>query len=158
MRAYLEKKYKDILTEYRDGEPGMPTQFVKSMPPFKPNLSKKTVARVVEIREVEKASFLAIAKELRMTQAKAKHTYEMFYHTFSLVVSYVFLYADKAYAHRHIFSQRSCPRHMKFFTTVPLHRVQRQVIRLAIILGEAHASRQTSLHGYVYVSQGEMRD
>ncbi len=78
--AYLEKKYKDTLTEYRDGEPGMPTQFVKSMPPFKPNLSKKTVARVVEIREVEKASFVAIAKELRMTQAKAKHTYEMFYH------------------------------------------------------------------------------
>ena len=78
--AYLEKKYKDILTEYRDGEPGMPTQFVKSMPPFKPNLSKKTIARVVEIQEVENASFLAIAKELRMTQAKAKHTYEMFYH------------------------------------------------------------------------------
>ncbi|WP_313559925.1 hypothetical protein [Ruminiclostridium cellobioparum] len=78
--AYLEKKYKDILTEYRDGEPGMTTQFVKSMPPFKPNLSKKTIARVVEIQEVEKASFLAIAKELRMTQAKAKHTYEMFYH------------------------------------------------------------------------------
>ena len=78
--AYLEKKYKDILTEYRDGEPGMPTQFVKSMPPFKPKLSKKTVARVVEMREVEKASFVAIAKELRMTQAKARCTYEWFYH------------------------------------------------------------------------------
>lgn len=78
--AYLEKKYKDILTEYRDGEPGMPAQFVKSIPPFKPKLSKETVARVVEMREVEKASFVAIGKELRMTQAKARHTYEMFYH------------------------------------------------------------------------------
>ncbi len=43
-------------------------------------MSKKTIARVVEIQEVENASFLAIAKELRMAQAKAKHTYEMFYH------------------------------------------------------------------------------
>lgn len=78
--AYLEKKYKDILTEYRDGEPGMSAQFVKSMPPFQPKLSKKTVARVVEMREIEKASFVTIAEELRMTQAKAKHTYNMFYH------------------------------------------------------------------------------
>lgn len=78
--AYLEKRYKDILMEYRDGEPGMPTQFIKNMPPFKPKLSKKTVARVIELREAEKASFVTIAKELRMTQAKARHTYEMFYH------------------------------------------------------------------------------
>lgn len=78
--AYLEKKYKDILTEYRDGEPGMPAQFIKGMPPFKPKLSKKVIARVVEMREVEKASFIAIGKELRITQAKAKCTYEIFYH------------------------------------------------------------------------------
>ncbi len=78
--AYLEKKYKDILIEYRDGEPGMPTQFIRNMPPFKPKLSQKTVARVIELRDVEKASFVTIAKELRMTQAKAKHTYELFYH------------------------------------------------------------------------------
>ena len=78
--AYLEKKYEDILIEYRDGEPGMPTQFIRNMPPFKPKLSKKTVARVIELRDVEKASFVTIAKELRITQAKAKHTYELFYH------------------------------------------------------------------------------
>ena len=78
--AYLEKKYKDILMEYRDGEPGMPAQFIRDMPPLKPKLSKETVARVIELREVEKASFITIAKELRITQAKARHTYEMFYH------------------------------------------------------------------------------
>lgn len=78
--AYLEKKYNDILTGYRDGEPGMPVQFVGSLPPFKPELSQETIARVVELREVKKASFVTIAKELRMTQAKAKRTYEMFYH------------------------------------------------------------------------------
>ena len=60
--AYLEKKYKDILIEYRDGEPGMPTQFIRNMPPFKPKLSQKTVARVIELRDVEKASFVTIAK------------------------------------------------------------------------------------------------
>lgn len=78
--AYLEKEYTDILKEYRNGEPGMPAQFIKDMPPFKPKLSKKTIARVIEMREVEKASFVAIAKDLRMTQAKARHIYEMFYH------------------------------------------------------------------------------
>lgn len=78
--AYFEKKYKGILTEYRGGEPGMPAQFIKAMPPFKPQLSKKTIARIVEMRETEKASFVTIAKELRMTRAKAKRTYEMFYH------------------------------------------------------------------------------
>ncbi len=78
--AYLEKKDKAILIECRDGEPDIPTQFIKNMPPFKPKLSKKTIARVVELREVEKASFVTIAKKWRMTQAKAKRTYEMFYH------------------------------------------------------------------------------
>lgn len=78
--AYLEKRYKAILIEYRDGEPGMPSHFIRNMPPFQPKLSKKTVSRVVELRDVEKASFVTIAKEMRMTQAKAKHTYEMHYH------------------------------------------------------------------------------
>ena len=78
--AYFEKTYKDILTEYRNGEPGMPIQFIETIPPFKPKLSKKTIARVIEMREAEKASFIIIAKELRMTQSKAKHTYEWFYH------------------------------------------------------------------------------
>lgn len=79
--AYLEEKYKDILTEYRNGEPGMPSQFVKGMPPFKAKLSENMIARVVEMRETEKASFITIGKELHITPAKAKRTYEMFYHT-----------------------------------------------------------------------------
>lgn len=78
--AYLEKKYKNILDEYRTGEPGMPMQFIKSMPPFKPKLSKETIARIIEMREIEKASYISIGIELHMTQAKAKHTYEWFYH------------------------------------------------------------------------------
>lgn len=78
--AYLEKKYHDILAEYRNGEPGMPKQFIRRIPPFKAKLSEKTIARIIEMREVEKTSFVTIAKELRMTQAKARHTYEWFYH------------------------------------------------------------------------------
>ena len=84
--AYLEKKYKDILSEYRAGEPGVPTHFIKNMPPFRPKPSKKAIARVIEMREVEKASFVTIAKELRMTRAKAKRTYEMFYHKQALAI------------------------------------------------------------------------
>ena len=76
--AYLEKTYQDILTAYRDGEPGMPTQFLANMPPFKPRLSKKDAARVIEMRDIEKASFVTIAKELRITREKAKRTYDVF--------------------------------------------------------------------------------
>lgn len=94
--AYLEKKYKDILIEYRDGEPGMPSQFIKNMPPFKPKMSKKMVARVIELREVEKASFITIAKELRMTQVKARHTYEMFYHKQLLALIHVLLEEEES--------------------------------------------------------------
>lgn len=78
--AHLEKEYQEILTAYRDGEPGMPTQFIRSMPPFRPELSEKMIARVIKMREIEKASFVTIAKELCMTQAKARQTYEHFYH------------------------------------------------------------------------------
>lgn len=92
--GYLEKKYQDILTKYRDGEPGMPAQFIKNMPPFKSKLSQKTIARVVEMREVEKATYVKIAKELRMTRAKAKHTYDMFYH--KQVLKFIKALEDKA--------------------------------------------------------------
>ena len=78
--AYMEKKYNAVLSEYRGGEPGMPVQFKKGIPPFRRKLSKKIIARVVEMRDAYGASFVTIAKQLRMTQAKAKHTYNMFYH------------------------------------------------------------------------------
>ena len=75
----MEKRYPDMLTEYRAGEPGMPPHFIEALPPFNPRLSKQTIERVVEMRDVQKTSFIEIAKELRMTQAKAKHTYNLFY-------------------------------------------------------------------------------
>ena len=60
----------------RRTEPGIPAQFAGEMPPFRDKLDDKTIARVIEMREAG----AAIAKELEMTQAKAKHTYDMFYH------------------------------------------------------------------------------
>ena len=78
--AYLEKMYPDILREYRAGEPGLPAAFLEALPPFRARLSQKTIARVVAMREEDKASFAAIGKALRMTPAKASHTYEWFYH------------------------------------------------------------------------------
>ena len=51
------------------------------MPPFKPKLSQKIVARIIEMEEAEKASFVEIAKEFRITRQKAKHTYDWYYHT-----------------------------------------------------------------------------
>lgn len=78
--GYFEKKYKDILAAYRCGEPGMPPQFLKSLPPFRRKLSKKTIARIVEMREAEKASFIEIGKKLHITREKARYTYDWFYH------------------------------------------------------------------------------
>lgn len=95
--AYLEKKYQAILIEYRDREPGMPMQFMKSMPPFKPLLGKKTIARVVSMRETEKASFVEIGKEMRITRAKAKRIYEMYYH--EKVLALIEALQEKAESH-----------------------------------------------------------
>ena len=78
--AYLEKRYKGILEEYRAGEPGMPQQFMKNLPPFKKSLSPQTVSRVIKMREIEKATFAGIAEEMRITPQKARHIYDSFYH------------------------------------------------------------------------------
>lgn len=84
--AYLEKQYKDILTLYRAGEPGMPIQFIRSIPPFKSRLNKKTVARIIEMRNVGKMQYVEIAKELHITQQKAQQTYNEFYHQQVLMI------------------------------------------------------------------------
>lgn len=77
--AYLEKKYKEILDEYRNGEPGMPKEFIKSIPPLRGELSRKTINRIVEMHEVENATFVDIGKELHITPEKAKHSYGKYY-------------------------------------------------------------------------------
>ncbi len=78
--AYLEQKYHDILTAYRNGEPGMPAQFMESMPPFHLELDQETVARIIEMRDVENASFVQIGKKLRITRQKAKCVYDGYYY------------------------------------------------------------------------------
>lgn len=78
--AYLEKKYKKILAQYRDGEPGASKQMIENLPPLKQKMSKETMSRIVEMRENEKATYAAIAKEMRITPEKARHTYNRFYH------------------------------------------------------------------------------
>ena len=78
--AYLEKKYRSILTEYRDGEPGMSAKCLKSLPPLKTEFTEQETKRVIEMREAKKASFVEIAKELRITREKAKHIYDWHYH------------------------------------------------------------------------------
>ena len=58
----------------------MPEEFIRRLPPYKANLSTETVARIIEMREVEKKSFVIIGNELRITTEKAKHAYDWFYH------------------------------------------------------------------------------
>jgi len=78
--AYFEKEYGDILTEYRAGEPGMPEQFIATLPPFIEALSAKTIDRLIQMREVEKKTYPAIGKDLLLTEARAKREYELYYH------------------------------------------------------------------------------
>lgn len=78
--GYFEKEYRDILTAYRAGEPGIPARFIREMPPFRDSWDERTIARVIEMREVCRAPYGAIAKKLNMTPAKAKQTYNIFYH------------------------------------------------------------------------------
>lgn len=78
--AYLEKKYRSILTEYRDGEPGIPAKFLRSLPPLKTEFTEQEIKRIIEMREAENALFTEIAKEFGITREKAKHIYDWHYH------------------------------------------------------------------------------
>lgn len=78
--AYLEVLYPEILAEYRAGEPGMPPSFLQRMPPLQPAFGPEQVARVVNLREAEKATFASIAETMQITPEKARHTYDWYYH------------------------------------------------------------------------------
>lgn len=78
--AYIEKRFNDILTEYRAGEPGMPAEVIENLPQFKPDLDQETVKSLVAMREQEQLPFTKIAKELCITRSKAMHVYDLFYH------------------------------------------------------------------------------
>ena len=104
--AYLENTYKTILTAYRNGEPGMPEPFMKSLPPFKRKFSQKTTSRIIKMREVERKSFIAIAKELRITRAKAIQLYDWFYH--ERIMAIIQLLQEKAETQEEKHAIRSC--------------------------------------------------
>ena len=78
--AYFENKYNVILTEYRNGEPGLPERFLKSLPPLTPEPSEETASKIIEMRENEKASFAEIAKKYSLTEPKARRIYDFYYH------------------------------------------------------------------------------
>ncbi len=77
--AYFEKEYSDILTEYRNGEPGMPEQFLQALPPLRTEFSKRTVSSIVRLRDINEMSFAAIGKRLRMTKQQAERLYDCHY-------------------------------------------------------------------------------
>lgn len=78
--AYLEKTYSSILEAYRAGEAGMSKELIERLPPLRETFDEKTISRIVEMREIEKAPFIVIAQELEMTKEKAKKLYNSFYH------------------------------------------------------------------------------
>lgn len=79
--AYFEKEYADILREYRNGEPGMPEQLLRDLPPLRNGFTKQTVSSIVRLRETNGMTYAAIGKRLRMTKEKAKDLHNHYYHT-----------------------------------------------------------------------------
>lgn len=78
--AYFEKEYADVLSEYRQGEPGMPEQFLRDLPPFRNEFSKQTVSSIIRLRETNGMTYAAIGKRLHMTKEKAENLYNHHYH------------------------------------------------------------------------------
>lgn len=76
--GYMEKSYKDILIEYRKGEPGMAESFLEMIPPIRSELSQNEIEYIITMRMAKKKSFDGIAKELSITPAKAKNIFEIF--------------------------------------------------------------------------------
>lgn len=78
--AYFEKEYADILSKYRNGEPGMPERLLRDLPPLRNKFSKHTICSVIRLRETTGMTFAAIGKRLRMTKEKAEDLYSHYYH------------------------------------------------------------------------------
>ena len=78
--AYFEKEYADILSEYRDGEPGLPEQFLQALPPLRMEFGKRTISRVIRLRETDGMTYAAIGKRLDMTKEKAEYLYNFHYY------------------------------------------------------------------------------
>lgn len=58
----------------------MSKELIERLPPLRETFDEKTISRIVEMREIEKAPFIVIAQELEMTKEKAKKLYNSFYH------------------------------------------------------------------------------
>lgn len=80
LSAYLEKEYKEILEEYRKGEPGIPEEYIKKLPTLRNEPDKGEISRIVKMREEKKAKFGEIGEKFGLTKKKAKRVYEMYYH------------------------------------------------------------------------------
>lgn len=78
--AYFEKEYADTLSEYRNGEPGMPERILRDLPPLRNEFSKRTINSIIRLRETGGMTYAAIGKRLRMTKENAEHLYNGHYH------------------------------------------------------------------------------
>lgn len=69
--AYLEEKYKDILYDYRRGEPPI---FAIKIPKFR-KISSSTKKKIEMAKDIEKKTFIRIAQELDLTKEKVEKIY-----------------------------------------------------------------------------------
>lgn len=89
--AYFEKEYADILSKYRNGEPGMPERILRELPPLRNEFSKRTISSIIRLRETDGMTYTAIGKRLRMTKEKAEALYNYHYHVLYYQLSEKFI-------------------------------------------------------------------
>lgn len=99
--AYFEKRYKNILREYRAGEPGMSPKILNDLPPLKKKWNKQTISLIVKLKEEEKKNYIQIGKQLKMTRFKAQSLYEDFYHK----KCFIFFYYMDECQHENVFDR-----------------------------------------------------
>lgn len=85
--AYFEKEYADILSEYRNGEPGVSQRILRDLPPLRKRISKRTIHNIVDLRETNGMTYDTIAKKLHITKEKAEELYNHYYHDLYIQLS-----------------------------------------------------------------------
>lgn len=78
--VYLEKTYAEILADYRQGEPGIPRDVLKALPPLKETFSGRIISRIIFMREEEKRTYKEIGQFLKLTPEKSEGLYQHYYH------------------------------------------------------------------------------
>ncbi len=76
----MEQEYSELLAAYRQGEPEMPEDFVKTLPPLRTELTERETEQILKMHESGRLTFGQIGQKMGITSAKTRHAYKWHYH------------------------------------------------------------------------------